>query len=121
GPGMRDPIAREFLLAFWKIHILHHAADGRGVYGQWMLEELRHHGYYLSPGTLYPILCRLARRGWVRAPEPSHCKGAPVYRPTPRGHDVLNELRASLDELYGEVGARSAHLKARARKARSRS
>jgi hypothetical protein len=37
---MRDPIALEFLLAFWKVHILYHAADGRGVYGQWMLEEL---------------------------------------------------------------------------------
>ncbi len=64
---MRDPIVREFLLAFWKIHILYHAADRRGVYGQWMLEELRHHGYRLSPGTLYPMLARMARRGWLRA------------------------------------------------------
>ena len=116
---MRDPIAREFLLAFWKIHILHHAADGRGVYGQWMLEELRHHGYQLSPGTLYPILSRMARRGWLRASEPSHSKGARVYRLTPRGHEVLTELRASLDELYGEVGARSALLKSRKPKAQS--
>jgi PadR family transcriptional regulator, regulatory protein PadR len=107
---MRDPIAREFLLAFWKIHILHHAADGRGVYGQWMLEELHHHGYRLSPGTLYPILARMARRGWLRAAEPARSKGARVYRLTPRGHDVLNRLRASLDELYGEVvGARPLH------------
>src|SRR5690242_20294287 len=60
---MRDPIAREFLLAFWKIHILHHATDRRGVYGQWMLEELHQHGYRLSPGTLYPILARMAERG----------------------------------------------------------
>ena len=103
---MRDPIAREFLLAFWKIHILHHAADGRGVYGQWMLEELGHHGYRLSPGTLYPILARMARRGWLRAAEPKRSKGARVYRLTPRGHEVLNELRASLEELYGEVGGR---------------
>jgi hypothetical protein len=29
---MRDPVVREFLLAFWKIHILHHA-DEQGVYG----------------------------------------------------------------------------------------
>jgi PadR family transcriptional regulator len=105
---MRDPIAREFLLAFWKIHILHHAADGRGVYGQWMLEELHHHGYRLSPGTLYPILARMAKRGWLRAAEPARSKGARIYHLTPRGHDVLNQLRASLDELYGEVGERSA-------------
>jgi len=103
---MRDPIAREFLLAFWKIHILHHAADGRGVYGQWMLEELHHHGYRLSPGTLYPILARMARRGWLRAAEPKRSKAARVYRLTPQGHDVLDQVRRALDELYGEVGAR---------------
>ena len=104
---MRDPIARECLLAFWKIHILHHAADGRGVYGQWMLEELRHHGYHLSPGTLYPLLARMAHHGWLRAAEPKRSKAARVYRLTPRGHEVLNQLRASLDELYGEVGPRA--------------
>jgi len=100
---MRDPIAREFLLAFWKVHILYHAADGRGVYGQWMLEELHRHGYRLSPGTLYPILARMAKRGWLRAAEPSRSKAARVYRLTPRGYDVLNQLRAALDELHGEV------------------
>jgi PadR family transcriptional regulator len=100
---MRDPIAREFLLAFWKVHILYHAADGRGVYGQWMLEELHRHGYRLSPGTLYPILARMAKRGWLRAAEPTRSKAARVYHLTPRGHDVLNQLRAALDELYGEV------------------
>ena len=101
---MRDPVVREFLLAFWKIHILHHAADGRGLYGQWMLEELHHHGYRLSPGTLYPILARMAQRGWLRAAEPTRSKAARVYRLTPRGHDVLAQLRHALDELYGEVG-----------------
>lgn len=104
-PAMRDPIAREFLLAFWKIHILHHAADARGVYGQWMLEELHHHGYRLSPGTLYPILARMAERGWLRAVEPKRSKAARVYRLTSRGHEVLEQLRHALDELYGEVGA----------------
>ena len=34
-----DPVVREFLLTFWKIHILHHASEHQGVYGQWMLEE----------------------------------------------------------------------------------
>lgn len=102
---MRDPIAREFLLTFWKIHILHHAGDGRGVYGQWMLEELHHHGYRLSPGTLYPILARMAQRGWLRAAEPERTKAARIYRLTPQGRQVLAQLRRALDELYGEVGA----------------
>ena len=102
---MRDPLVREFLLAFWKIHILHHA-DEHGVYGQWMLEELQEHGYRLSPGTLYPILSRMARRGWLRSAEPKRSKAARIYRLTPQGHDVLNRLRESLDELYREVGGR---------------
>lgn len=100
---MQDPVVREFLLAFWKIHILHHAAEDEGVYGQWMLEELHHHGYRLSPGTLYPILSRMAKRGWLKASEPDHSKGARVYRLTPRGREILTRVRASLDELSGEV------------------
>ena len=100
---MRDPIVREFLLAFWKIHILHHA-DEQGVYGQWMLEELQHHGYRLSPGTLYPMLSRMAARGWLRSAEPKRSKAARIYRLTPRGQEVLNRIRESLAELYREVG-----------------
>jgi len=97
-----DPIVREFLLTFWKIHILHHAEE-QGVYGQWMLEELHRHGYRLSPGTLYPLLARMARRGWLRSAEPKKARDARVYRITPEGADVLKRLRASLGELQHEV------------------
>jgi DNA-binding PadR family transcriptional regulator len=99
-----DPLAREFLLGFWKIHILHHAGEDRGVYGQWMLEELRRHGYRLSPGTLYPVLARMARRGWLKAVEPKRVRDARVYRITPAGAEVLRRLRSALDELQDEVG-----------------
>ena len=99
----RDPVIREFLLTFWKIHILHHAEE-QGVYGQWMLEELHRHGYRLSPGTLYPLLARMARRGWLRATEPQNSRDARVYRITPEGAKVLKRLRTSLQELQGEVG-----------------
>jgi DNA-binding PadR family transcriptional regulator len=99
---MADPVVREFLLTFWKIHILHHAEE-QGVYGQWMLEELSHHGYRLSPGTLYPLLARMARRGWLRATEPKNARDARVYRITPEGAKVLKRLRVSLGELKNEV------------------
>jgi DNA-binding PadR family transcriptional regulator len=102
---MRDPVVREFLLAFWKIHILYHAEEG-GVYGQWMLEELHHHGYRISPGTLYPMLSRMAARGWLRAAKSKRPTAPRVYRLTPRGREVLTRIRRSLDELYGEVGDR---------------
>jgi PadR family transcriptional regulator len=116
---MTDPVVREFLLGFWKIHILHHAEE-QGVYGQWMLEELQRHGYRLSPGTLYPLLARMARRGWLRATEPKRSRDARVYRITPAGADVLKRLRASLAELQHEVGARPARA-SRARAGRSNS
>lgn len=105
---MSDPLVREFLLAFWKIHILHHAEE-EGVYGQWMLEELQRHGYRLSPGTLYPVLARMARRGWLRPVESRRAIGsrdARVYRITPAGADVLKRLRAALAELTHEVSER---------------
>ena len=99
---MKDPIVREFLLTFWKIHILHHAEE-QGVYGHWMLEELHRHGYRLSPGTLYPLLARMARRGWLRSSEPKGSKDPRVYRITPEGSEVLRRLRTSLAELQHEV------------------
>jgi PadR family transcriptional regulator PadR len=99
---MRDPVIREFLLGFWKIHILHHAEE-QGVYGQWMLEELRRHGYRLSPGTMYPLLARMARRGWLRATEPATPRAPRVYRTTPAGAQLLTRLRASMAELQHEV------------------
>ena len=39
---------RDFFLGFIKIHILHHAAED-GVYGVAIMEELRRHGYDVSP------------------------------------------------------------------------
>ena len=99
---MRDPVVRGFLLAFWKIHILYHAEEG-GVYGHWMVEELHRHGYRISPGTLYPMLSRMAKRGWLRSTKPTRAKGQRVYRLTPRGRDVLKRIRRSLAELHREV------------------
>jgi DNA-binding PadR family transcriptional regulator len=103
---MTDPVVREFLLAFWKIHILRHAEEERGVYGLWMLEELQHHGYRLSPGTLYPILSRMASRGWIKAVEPKRSRDARVYRITPTGTEVMQRLRSAIAELKNEVGDR---------------
>ena len=101
---MRDPIEREFLLTFWKVHILHHAGE-HGVYGHWMLQELHRHGYRLSPSTLYPILARMARRGWLRASEPTRSKGARIYHLTPLGLEVLTQVRGALGELSGKRGS----------------
>ena len=54
----------EILRPLWKVHILHHAGE-TPIVGNWMLEELREHGYRVSPGTLYPLLGRMVRLGWL--------------------------------------------------------
>jgi PadR family transcriptional regulator PadR len=53
---------RDLLSGFIRLHILHHAAEGE-LYGQWMIEEMARHGYRLSPGTLYPLLHGMERKG----------------------------------------------------------
>lgn len=100
----QPPLLREILLSFWKIHILHHAGE-EPVYGQWMMAELRRHGYEISPGTLYPILRRMEQQGWLA--EARKKKGDPArrkqYRLTPQGKAALKTLCSQLEELYREV------------------
>jgi PadR family transcriptional regulator, regulatory protein PadR len=95
---------REILLGFWKVHILHHASE-EPIHGQWVLTELRRHGYEISPGTLYPLLHRMERNGWlkcrkVRGAGPRARKD---YRLTAAGQEALAEVRVQLEELYHEV------------------
>lgn len=102
---MTDALNREILLSLWKIHILHHAGEGP-VVGNWLLEELREHGYAISPGTLYPVLHRMEKHGWLECEAVSERgpRGRKAYSLTPRGRQVLRELRAFLRELEQELG-----------------
>ncbi len=97
-------VNREILLSFWKVHVLHHAAEGE-VIGNWMLEELRHHGYDVSPGTLYPLLKRMENNGWLSSSADSARgpKAPRAYRITAEGRKVLKLVRQQLRELGVEV------------------
>lgn len=99
-----DAVNREILLAFWKVHILHHAAEGP-IYGQWILTELRRHGYDISPGTLYPLLQRLAERGWLASETVPKAgpRARRNYVLTKEGAKVLALLRERVVELHREV------------------
>jgi DNA-binding PadR family transcriptional regulator len=100
-----DEIDREILLSFWKVHILHHAGE-EPIHGQWIMTELRRHGYEISPGTLYPLLQRLVRRGWLSVTAQGGGKRSRKdYRLTPKGKTVLKLIRAQIHELYDEVVA----------------
>lgn len=100
-----NEVDREILLSFWKVHILHHAGE-EPVHGQWIITELRRHGYEISPGTLYPLLQRLARHGWLAVTALGRGRRARKdYRLTPKGKAVLKLIRAQIQELYDEVVA----------------
>lgn len=49
-----------------RLHVLHHAGE-KPLYGHWMIEELRRHGYEIGPGTMYPLLHSLARKGYLES------------------------------------------------------
>src|SRR3990172_4099686 len=99
-----NTLTREILLSFWKVHILHHAAEGP-IYGQWIISELRRHGYDISPGTLYPLLQRMASRGWLKPDDLGN--GGPHarhnYQLTPEGRKILDLIRVQVAELHREV------------------
>jgi DNA-binding PadR family transcriptional regulator len=94
---------RELLSGFIRLHILHHAAEG-DLYGQWMIEELARHGYRLSPGTLYPLLHGLEKKGYLVSREERDGRTArKFYCATPFGVEALAIARSKAKELFGEI------------------
>jgi len=96
-------VLREFFLGFVRLHVLYHAGHAP-VCGVDLMAEMGRHGYRLTPGTLYPLLHRLERAGFL-AHEDRNVNGRRrrYYRRTDRGAAVLAEAARRLPELVGEV------------------
>ncbi len=74
------------------------------MFGLWFIEELGHHGYKLSPGTLYPVLHGLERKGYLRSEiETLGKRSRRMYRATPLGRKVLAIAKEKVTELFGEL------------------
>jgi len=100
---MQDQILRKFFLGFIQIHILHHAKKNP-FYGAWMIEELKEHGYDMSPGTLYPLLHSMESNGLVEKEEKTvDGKVRKYYKITTLGNQVLEEARMKAYELFKEI------------------
>jgi PadR family transcriptional regulator, regulatory protein PadR len=86
-----------------RLHVLHHACEGE-VFGLDMIEELARHGYKISPGTIYPILHDLEKRGYLKA---SVFRSGRVrrrlYKATPPGRKALKLAKQKVRELFGEL------------------
>jgi DNA-binding PadR family transcriptional regulator len=94
---------REFLRGAVRLHILHHAAHGE-VHGAWMAKELAHHGYRISPGSLYPTLHKMETEGLLRSSQRVvEGKARRSYAITAKGHKTLESTKRQLRELANEV------------------
>jgi DNA-binding PadR family transcriptional regulator len=95
---------RDLYSGMIRLHILHHAVVEGPVFGLGMAEELARHGYRISPGTLYPILHGLEKKGYLRSAEQRNGKSRRlVYRATPRGRKALEAAKSKVRELFGEL------------------
>lgn len=94
---------QDLLSGLIRLHVLHHAAEGE-LYGRWMIEELARHGYAISPGTLYPMLRSMERRGYLVSRELRVGRTMRrLYWATPLGRAALDIARAKVRELFGEM------------------
>ncbi len=98
-------VERKILLAFIRIHILHHATyDKNGIYGSGMINELKSHGYTISPGTLYPIFHSMTKNGLLTATNKIvNGRQRKIYTTTTKGKQTLNKLISFINELSREV------------------
>jgi len=96
-------LEREFFLGFIKIHILYHAAK-EPIFGVEIAKELARHGYSVSPGTLYPVLHRLEKEGYLESS--SRVVDGRVrkyYRATDEGKLAVEQSKKKIRELVTEV------------------
>jgi DNA-binding PadR family transcriptional regulator len=94
---------REFLRGAVRLHILHHAAQGE-VHGAWLTQELAHHGYQISPGSLYPTLHKMETEGLIRSRQQVvDGRARRSYLATAQGRRTLASAKRQLRELADEV------------------
>lgn len=100
---MENNVLRHLFTGFVRLHILYHAAK-EPICGIEIMEELRHHGYKIGPGTLYPILHGLEDAGHVSSSDEVVAgKRRKNFRTTARGRKLLTEARTKLKELVAEI------------------
>ena len=94
---------RELYSGLIRLHVLHHAVK-EPIFGLGMVEELGRHGYRISPGTLYPLLHGLEKKGYLVSREQRNGKSLrKVYRATAQGRKALAAAQGKVRELFVEL------------------
>lgn len=94
---------RDLYSGLIRLHVMHHATE-EPIFGLGMIEELARHGYRISPGSLYPLLHNLEKKGYLRSSDHRNGKSLrKVYRATPLGKQALKAARKKVLELLREL------------------
>jgi PadR family transcriptional regulator, regulatory protein PadR len=94
---------QDLYIGLVRVHVLHHAAKEL-IFGLGMIEELGRHGYRLGPGTMYPLLHSMERRGWLKARVVVISgKRRKCYSATRAGKSALKEAVERARELMKEI------------------
>ena len=94
---------RDLYSGLVRLHVLHHAARAP-IFGLGMMEELGRHGYRISPGSLYPLLHGLERKGYLRSRQLRNGRSLrKVYRATALGRKALEASKIKVRELFREL------------------
>ncbi|MFY9747690.1 MAG: PadR family transcriptional regulator [Acidobacteriaceae bacterium] len=95
--------SQELYVGLVRLHVLHHAAE-EPIFGLGIMRELARHGYRLGPGTVYPLLHSMERRGWLKSRQrlvDGHKRK--VYIATVAGRRALVLARERVRELFEEM------------------
>ena len=94
---------RELYSGLIRLHVLYHASK-EPIFGLEMIEELGRHGYRLSPGTMYPLLHGLEKKGLLRSTRRGRRPNSRlVYRATAAGRAALAVAKNKVRELFSEL------------------
>jgi len=94
---------RDLYSGLIRLHVLHHAVE-EPIFGLGMIEELGRHGYRISPGSLYPLLHGLEKKGYLRSRQQRNGKSLrKVYRATGLGRKAWEASKIKVRELFREL------------------
>lgn len=103
---MKNKILQKLYHGFVQLHILHHTKK-EPVYGSWMIEELKRHGYGIGPGTVYPLLKEMEQKGLlIKDNQIVNGKVRKYYSITPLGRAVFKDAGEKAAQLFHEIEGR---------------
>jgi PadR family transcriptional regulator, regulatory protein PadR len=85
------------------LYVLHHACC-QPTFGLQIIEEVARFGYKLSPGTMYPLLDALERKGLLRSREVrTGGTSRRIYRATSTGRKAYAHAREHVERLLDVI------------------